>query len=87
MTPVSPRGFDPAAHDADRQRADAEGIIREVHGYCWRQCPLRERCPGMECRQYRREQAAKDVLATLDGSPPDVAIGPAGVVLTPQIGR
>ena len=78
--------FDPAAYDADRRRAEAEGIIREVHGYCATRCPHREHCPGMECRQYRREMAAKDVIASLDGPDDEpVVIGPAGVVMEPMI--
>ena len=67
----------------ERQRADAEGIIREVHDLCEHGCPYREHCPGMRCKQYRREQAAKDVLVTLDDLPrwemPD--IGPGGIAM------
>ena len=50
---------------AARKRADAEGIIHEVHAYCATRCPRRERCPGMACRQYQREMAARDELASL----------------------
>lgn len=91
MSPSSllrgPSVFDAEALRADRERADAEGVIREVHGYCARRCPLRERCPGMECKQYRREMAAKDVLASLGSSDDAMTapIGPGGVVMEPQI--
>ena len=74
-------------YQARRQRADAEGIIREVHAYCEGSCPHRERCPGMACKLYRKEMAAKDVLVTLDDAPrwemPE--FGPAGVALEPQL--
>ena len=60
----------PAATDdeirAARMRADAEGIIAEVHAYCATRCPRRERCPGMACRQYQREMAARDELFSLE---------------------
>jgi hypothetical protein len=67
-----------------RQRADAEGIIREVHLFCEGSCPHREHCPGMACRMYQREMTAKDVLAGLDApvwDPPTFA----GVILEPRI--
>ena len=51
---------------AARKRADAEGIISEVHAYCATRCPRRERCPGMACRQYQREMAARDTLFELE---------------------
>ena len=67
MTPVRPG---PAVTDdairAARMRADAEGIINEVHAYCATRCPRRERCPGMACRQYQREMAARDTLFELE---------------------
>lgn len=43
-------------------REDADGLIAAVHGYCEKHCPLRDHCPGMRCKLYRREQAARDVL-------------------------
>lgn len=48
------------------QRAEAWSVIREVHAYCARRCPHRERCPGMVCKQYQREMAAKETLRLLD---------------------
>lgn len=75
---------DRVEHD---ERADAWATIREVHAYCARRCPLRERCPGMACKQYQREHAAKDVIARLDEAPEAemAAIGPAGVILEPTV--
>lgn len=73
-------------YQQDRRRADAEGIIREVHGFCEKHCPHRERCPGMACKQYQREMAAKDVIAELDApvwDPPTYA----GIILEPTVGR
>lgn len=62
------RGSDETADEiiAARRRADAQGIIREVHDYCASRCPRRERCPGMECRQYQREMTARDELLSMD---------------------
>lgn len=68
----------------ERELAEARGIIREVHTFCARSCPHRERCPGMECKQYRREMAAKDTIAR---STPTESLptGPGGVILEPTI--
>lgn len=81
--------MDMAEVDAMRRRSDAEGIIREVHGYCWTKCPRRERCPGMACKQYQREMAAKDEIASLDDldAMRDIPTGLGGIFLEPQIGR
>lgn len=67
MTPRPPGSVPPDASAvlAERRRI-GEGVIREVHAYCEGSCPRRESCPGMECRQYRREMAARDELLTLD---------------------
>ena len=85
--PMSPSGsVDPrAAVDADeiqrqRELAEARGIIRDVHTFCARSCPHRERCPGMECRLYRKEMAAKDVIAR-HAEAEERIYGPAGVVM------
>lgn len=84
------RGLPGSVAEAEDMRAcaDARGIIAEVHAYCARRCPLRERCPGMECRQYRREMEARDVLADYASAPTfDAPIGVADVILEPQVGR
>lgn len=52
--------------ERERRRAEAEGIIRVSQHYCQLSCPRRESCPGMECKIYREEAAAKDVLLSLD---------------------
>ena len=73
-------------YQRDRQRADAEGIIREVHDYCEHHCPHRERCYGRACKLYVKEMAAKDVIASLDVPVWDAPTY-AGVILEPRIGR
>lgn len=75
-----PQPVDAEAMQRERELNEARGIIREVHGYCARRCPISHRCPGMECRQYRREQAAKDVIAR-SVEVPERVYGPAGVVM------
>lgn len=68
------------------ERADSWAIIREVHAYCARRCPHRERCPGMACKQYQREMAAKDVIARLDAAPEmEEPEHFAGVILEPTV--
>lgn len=68
----------------ERELAEARGIIREVHTFCARSCPHRTRCPGMECKQYRREQEAKDTIARHTPTE-SLPTGPAGVILEPTI--
>lgn len=69
----------------EREINEARGIIREVHVFCARSCPHRTRCPGMECRQYRREMAAKDVIARHAPVEGDLPVGPGDVFLEPTI--
>lgn len=76
--------MDMETYDQDRQRADAEGIIREVHAYCWEHCPQRERCFGMACKLYVKEQGAKDIIAKLDAPTWDPETY-GGVILEPTI--
>lgn len=79
-----------SAVDADeirreRELAEARGIIREVHAFCATKCPHRERCPGMACKQYQREMAARDVIAREVAPSPDVPVGPGGIIMEPTI--
>lgn len=68
----------------ERELADARGIIRQVHTFCASSCPHRTRCPGMECKQYRREMAAKDVIAR-NAPTESLPVGPGGVILEPTV--
>jgi|CXWK01.1.fsa_nt_gi hypothetical protein len=91
MTLIRPRPGPAVADDAAAighetdERDEAWAIIREVHSYCARRCPIRERCPGMECRQYRREHEAKDRIARLDEPEEQPAPTFAGVILEPTV--
>ena len=76
--------MDMNTYQKDRQRADAEGIIREVHDYCEGSCPHRESCYGMACKLYVKEQAAKDTIASLDAPTWDPETY-GGVILEPTI--
>lgn len=87
MTLIRPLPGPAAADDsiARDERAESWAIIREVHAYCATRCPHRERCPGMACKQYQREMAAKDVIARLDGEVEQPAVGPGGIILEPTV--
>lgn len=51
-----------------RERAEAEGIITAVHGYCAEHCSRRSRCAQERCNLWRHERDAKDTLARLDAA-------------------
>lgn len=57
---------DTAEREAARTRAEAEGIISSVHGYCIAHCSRRTRCAKERCNLWRHERDAKDTLARLD---------------------
>lgn len=83
--PIRPgSAVDADAIRRERELAEARGIIREVHGFCATKCPHREDCPGMACKQYQREMAAKDVIARA-APVQDLPVGPGGIIMEPTI--